>query len=360
MKRNGQKIITILIFMFIVSIIGFNLYSKYYKFAIVEIDAGNVYSEEYLGRIYFFYDEDYYDFNGLGRFDSIQIKGRIPVGTRIGTVASGSFNFSGDIKKELTPNIDMETQRLRLLGNNSIIKTPFINKQNMKKKIGKLIEHDSGNNTDLFSKTAGYFYDSLDGYEEIFDLNLLNSFELSDFKLPSQVKENIKVLKNSFKIVNNNIYYAIIQLSDPKSIPEKGDKVSIKVDEESIITGEILDLTKSDKDMLVKVVFNSGYDLIENNRILESSVILDKKMSYQLPSSSVFEKDGIQMVMKVNRNGYVESVPVEVIKDDGKITYVSAGIDGQIKVNKESINTLRAYDEVIVRPNRVKIGDAVR
>lgn len=358
MKRNGQRLITILIFMFIVSIIGFNLYSKYYKFAIVEIDAGNVYFEEQSGKVYFFYDEEYYDFNGLARFDSLKLTGRIPVGTRIGSLVSGSFN-SQENKGEIMPNIDMESQRVRLLGNNSIVKTPLINKESMKKKISNLFDN-GGNNTEVFSKTAGFFYDSLDGYEEIFDLNKLDSFEVSDFRLPSQDKENKKVLGNSFKVVNNNIFYAIIQLTNPKSIPEKGDNVSIKIDDESTISGEILDVKESESDLIVKVVFNSGYDLIENTRILESSVILDKKMCYQLPSTSVFEKDGTQMVMKVNHSGYVEAVPVEVIKIDDSKTYVSAGNDGQIIVNNEAVTTLRAYDEVIIHPNRVKIGDAVR
>lgn len=360
MKRNGQKLITILIFMFIVSIIGFNIYSKYYKFAIVEIDAGNVYYEEQNGKVYFFYDEEYYDFNGFARFDSLQLKGRIPVGTRIGSIVSGGFKSKDYNKGEITPNIDMESQRMGLLNSNSITKNPLINKDDMERKISKLFEDNNGTNTDLLSKTAGFFYDSLDGYEEIFDLNKLNSFELLDFNLPTQDKENVKVLRNSFKIVNNNIFYAIIQLKDSKSSPEKGEMVSIKVNTDSTITGEILDVKKSETDLLIKVVFNSGYDLIENTRILESSIILDKKMSYQLPSSSVFEIDGIQTVMKVNHSGYVESVPVEVIKIDGSKTFVSAGNDGQIVINDKSVTTLRAYDEVIIHPNSVKIGDAVR
>lgn len=359
MKKLYQNLITLIVVLLILVLVGYNLYTKFYKFVSFEIDSGQTYYTEEVGMVYVFYEEEFYDFNGRGSFNPITNNGRIPVGTRLGSLEISNVS---SIKKQngLPSELDIELQRKNLLSLSSLNKIYENSEAMMQNKINILLEDGENRNMDILSKSSGYFLDSLDGYEEILSLDKFDRFKIEDLKLVKQPVENVKELKNAFKIVNNNIYYAIIDIDDSNVSPASGDKVTIVVNEDESITGTIIDSQNTNKHILVKAMFNTGFDSIVKKRILEAPIIMDKQISFKVPSSSVFESEEGSGVMRVNHSGFVEFVPVEKVKEEDNYTIVSAGIEGLITVNSKEVSTLKAYDEILIHPKSVKVGDAVR
>ncbi len=358
MKRLYQNLIIIIVVLLILMLIGYNFYSKFYKFASYEIDSGQTYFTEEIGMVYVFYEEEFYDFNGRGIFNPITNNGRIPVGTRLGSLDIKNISSSNDNPNPPT-DADIEIQRKNLLVSNSLKQIYSTSEIIMGNKIKKLFNEENSE-TDILSKSAGYFFDSLDGYEEIFSLDKFERFNIQDLKLTKLPDENSKELKNAFKIVNNNIYYTIIEIDESDVSPASGDLVTIKINDDERITGVITDSYNKNKHIMLKAIFNTGFESIMKKRILEAPIIMDKKLSFKIPSSAILESDDGSGVMRVNYAGFVEYVPVEKVKVEGKYTVVSAGVDGYITVNSKQVNTLKAYDEILVHPKSVDVGDTVR
>ncbi len=89
--------------------------------------------------------------------------------------------------------------------------------------------------TAVFASEAGYFFGDVDGYEQIFDISLVDDITLSDFERLVSSKPDETSANGSVKIVNDFIWYIVCSLDADKArtlnegwnyrltFPENGD-----------------------------------------------------------------------------------------------------------------------------------------
>lgn len=205
---------------------------------------------------------------------------------------------------------------------------------------------------------SGIISYKIDGYENKFIPYDWDRYTYELLDLPGE--DNKILIRDGIKIIKNYEWHLAFKVSKlEKESYEIGDIINIYFSREEIdIYGRIVAINE-DKDGKVYIVrFSSYLEKIYDNRFPEIHIISMKEFGLKIPTTSIFEDEGVFGVYIKELNGIVKFRAVNIIYQDNESTIVSKSPDGFIKLEGEDFirRTITIYDEVFINPNRLHDG----
>lgn len=376
-KRINFNILLI-ISLFIIIMISRNIYVKFIKNNTMMLNNTTVYEHEIKTKALILRDEHIYSYK-----DIINLEGnndaRVGVNTSLGSINNYTNRLGLDLKyidniierinnedNKVDSLMDIETivQNIRDKDFSDIGSIPIrvnINGENDYKEylkeeysIYKNLLGSNGKNIKTLS--SGVVSTKVDGYEDIYNvyqMDLSNfNFNLNNLKLGEDTK------KNGMKIINNNYYGMIFKVKKKDLIKsyELGGSIKIKKDNK-IINGIIRDINLDKDEYTVAVQFDTDFELFDTNRFYSINVLNYSTESFEIPQKALVTKKKVLGVYIKNPSGVVDFRPVNTLTNDDKNVIINYGDNGVIKINGKDENTVKPFDEIILNPKSVKLGE---
>lgn len=169
--------------------------------------------------------------------------------------------------------------------------------------------------------------------------------------------------EESGKIIDNTTcYIATISNSEEAKQAKTGDKVKVRLPNNSEISAEIAYIAQEDDDEYLLVI-KIGKEIEEllNYRKISFDLIWWSASGLKVPNQAIIEQNNLNYVVK-NRAGYLSKMLVNVKKQGEKYSIVDSYTTTQLKelgFSNEEINNYRKislYDEILLNPNLEKIN----
>lgn len=369
--------ILLLLFLFIFIMISRNFYVRFFKNSTIMLNNTSTYEHIVKSNALILRDEHIYSYK-----DIINLEGnndaRVGVDTSLGSINNFTNRIGLDLKyindslskignkNEKTKEIiDVETivENIRNkdysaigsipidLGNGSNDYTEYLEEEY---DIYKSVLESNGKNIKTLS--SGVVSTKVDGYEDIYniyqmDLEQLN-LNIDSFDL------NYKTTKNGMKVVNNNYYGMVFKVKKKDLIKsyELGGNIKIKKDNK-VINGIIKDINLDKGIYTIAVQFDTNFELFSANRFYDVNVLNFRTESFKIPKKALINKEKTLGVYVKNPSGIVDFKPVNTLASDGDDVIIDYGNNGVIKVNGKEKNTIKPFDEIILNPKNVKLGE---
>lgn len=157
---------------------------------------------------------------------------------------------------------------------------------------------------DIFSQDSGVFTASIDGYEDKLVPTQLKDFTVTDFdNLPvpekAQEKTSVSSGEKICKVVDNNVWYAVVKV-EAKSFPEeyeKGDRVKVRFDSlpSSEVDATIYTISpEEDGYVLISVRCDEYLEGIFSARYSGAEIILKSYQGFKVPVYAIRVEEGQQ------------------------------------------------------------------
>ncbi|NMB27598.1 MAG: hypothetical protein GX987_06070 [Tissierellia bacterium] len=323
--------------------------------------------------------ENLYRADGEGKIEIVSNEGeRVARGTKVAklTLLNDTSTLNQELG-ELDRKIDMlakaekdklfiyDNEQKDISGENTLIDQSL---ESLRKKRQELANQIYSNIMNYFSKEAGILSFKIDGYEEIYSFNHKEDYNYSDFK---QVADKQKIVKDNnhvkagepiFKIIDNFEWYMIIKLENIKDISpyKEGDPILLTGDQiEGELKGYIEKVNREKNKGLILCKFNSDFHNYYDKRHMKVNIIKYKHEGFKIPTKSIVEKDGIKGVYIKDISGIIKYKPIEILKEEDKVTYIKYGDKNnniEVKGSDTPIKTVTIFDEILLNTINIKEG----
>lgn len=258
-----------------------------------------------------------------------------------------------ETKKEIS---DLVTKKAKIAGDNSTagsyLNQLITQRKNLEKQLNdgaeKVVAPDSG--------IVSY---KVDGLEET--LTPDNFSSLSKKYLESLDLKTGKMIASSTecgKIVDNfNCYIATISSSEEAKTAKVGDRVKVRLSNNSEISSEIVYISQeNEQDTLLILRIDREIEELTNYRKISFDLIWWSSSGLKVPNQAIVEQDGLHYVVR-NRAGYLSKILVNVERQNDKYSIVSAYEPEKLKemgYTTSQINNYKSialYDEILLYPD---------
>ena len=262
-----------------------------------------------------------------------------------------------ETKKEIT---DLVTKKAKIAGDNSsagsYLNQLIAQRKNLEKQLNDGAEK-------VVAPESGIVSYKVDGLEET--LTPDNFSSLSKKYLESMDLKTGKMIASSKecgKIVDNfNCYIATISTSDEAKIAKVGDKVKIRLSNNSEIDSEIVYTSQeSEQDILLVLKINREIEELTSYRKISFDLIWWSSSGLKVPNQAIIEQDGLHYVVR-NRAGYLSKILVKIDRQNDKYSIISKYDQEELKemgYTASQINNytpVALYDEILLYPDLEKI-----
>ncbi|MCX7714716.1 MAG: hypothetical protein N2171_03185 [Clostridia bacterium] len=214
------------------------------------------------------------------------------------------------------------------------------------------LESGIGNvKNDIYSKISGVFVPCVDGYEQKLTPNSIKDFTVSAFEgldIPSSqnVQTNVKKGDGVCKIVDNSVWYAMIEVDANQLAPEYsvGSSVTVKFDAllGAETTASIYNISTEENGKIILTIKCEKYlDGIFSLRYSRAKVILKSYTGFKVPIYAVRVEDGKKGVL-VEKSGAPVFKPCEILYTNDEDGFVI------IQPEKNSKNPLEPMDRIFI------------
>lgn len=278
------------------------------------------------------------------------------------SIIEGDYQNSEILKGKISI---YSTKQKDITGEDTLISQSL---DNLKLKQNEIKKQISSNTISYFPGQAGIVSFKIDNYEEIYSFSHKDDFTCSDFK-PVSNKEyslennkNVKVGDPIFKIIDNFEWYMIIKVDDFKTIDgyEEGDSIVLtSKDIEGELKGVIKGIKKEKGKALIQCKFNSDFYNYYDKRFMDVNIIKYKHDGFKLPTKSIVDENGQDGVYIKDISGIIKFKPVEILKQEDKITYIKSGDKNNeinIKGSDKPFKTVTIFDEILRNTINIKEG----
>jgi putative membrane fusion protein len=199
----------------------------------------------------------------------------------------------------------------------------------------------------------------VDGLEEVLtpdnfnslSKEYLESLDLKTGKIVATNEECGKVIDNFY------CYIATISSSEEAKNAEVGQKVSVRLSNNSEISAEITNIIKDDEeDVVIILKIEKEIEELINYRKISFDLIWWDASGLKVPNQAIAQEDELDYVVR-NRAGYLSKILVKVKKQGEKYSIVEPYDTEELKElgfsNKDIINykKISIYDEILLNPN---------
>lgn len=289
---------------------------------------------EELGIDYYSNEEDY------SLLDEIQKK-----------ISQGNYNDINEFLKDK----DLNNESNNLILDN--LETLLIKQKELKQLV-------DGSSIAIYSNDSGLVSYKIDGYEEIlkpinfenYKYNALDFKEIETKMVNSKDNEVISGGKPLFKIIDDYHWHIALKFEDERILEfEEGQSYNIQFNDDEIVRGRIIAINLEDSKGVIVFEFKDKLHEYFNERVMEASLIKSQTNSLQIPTSSIVDKDGQAGVYINHIYGIVRFVPVNILEEDGDITYLDRGdSEAYISIGDEKVRTITQFDEVFINPSNLE------
>jgi len=277
--------------------------------------------------------------------------------------------FSKDYQYVMTTlnNLDTNDFNYRYSGYESYTLEELINHRD------SLRESVSAEKIPYYSPCGGIVSYSFDGLERVYSIDRLNEISLNDVRklnYQSYTTENKTIKKNEpiFKIIDNFDWFLAFEVDKSYMMDIQNlDNLKIRLKKiDKVINTSIFRVQDyGEKFLLILETDKFLHDYLDD-RYIKVDLILHEYSGLKIKKDSIIEQDGLVGVYVSDSNKVVRFRPIEIIGENQEFTIVdqgekvNAGSRGIILINGEYFNTIKIYDNIIVKPKHVYDGQILR
>lgn len=230
--------------------------------------------------------------------------------------------------------------------------------ESLEQEKGIILEKINKSAGEVIWNPPGIISYSLDGFEDL-KTNDIYTMTSDDFKSIIN-RPIVRTNSNDFKIVDNfNAIATFLFPNNEMLRSHDGKYISYSIDGLNTIgTGKLIIPADYSTNGVAGVQINNHIEDIYKNRKGKIYVIFDEMNALIVPTKSLIKINGEMGVLARDVNGVIQFRPVDLLKREGKDTYISAGDEnGYIVRSEENVKTLRYFEDVITTPREDIIGD---
>lgn len=270
---------------------------------------------------------------------------------------SNDISKLNEYKKEIN---DLVTKKAKIAGENSNSGSYLTQLINQRKNLEQQLNDGAEKITAPKSGIVSY---KVDGLEETLTPSNFSS-------LTKQYLENLdlktgKIIASSNesgKIIDNfNCYIATISSSEQAKQAKIGDKVQIRLSNNSEIASEIAYVSQENEtETLLVLKIDRQIEELNSYRKISFDLIWWSQSGLKVPNQAIIEQDGLHYVVR-NRAGYLTKLLVKVKKQNDKYSIVTTYDSQELKelgYSNSEINSYKAisiYDEILLNPDLQKL-----
>jgi len=231
------------------------------------------------------------------------------------------------------------------------------------------------NKVPCYSKRAGILSYKIDGLEEIYTFDKIGNmmpndtvpaeYTQTDMKQVTQVNNGDKI----YKVIRNFNYYMAVTLSnDQAKLFEVNKYIKVRILSENShddIWGYIEKINYGSDQSVLIIYFDDFFSVVYDKRYVDLQLITAINEGLKIDAKAIFEKDGITGVLIKDVSNIVKFMPVKILGRDENTavvsqgSYVSENQRNTISINDKSYETIKIYDNIILRPDKIKEGQIV-
>lgn len=220
------------------------------------------------------------------------------------------------------------------------------------------------------SNQSGILSYEVDGYEEVLKPQDFESYKYDSLEL-DKVKENLEKkigfndeegVNSLYKIIYDYVWFIAFQIDNDRILEfDEGQVYTIRTGENESLRGRIVAVNLDKSKGVIVIEFRDKLHEYYNKRIIDLSLIVKETRTYKIPSQAIVEKDG-QVGVYINHiYGIVRFVPVNIVKEEEKITHISRGNnDAYITIEGEEVKTVTQFDEIFLNPSNIEEEQILR
>lgn len=270
---------------------------------------------------------------------------------------SNDISKLNEYKKEIN---DLVTKKAKIAGENSNSGSYLTQLINQRKKLEQQLNDGAEK---IVAPKSGIISYKVDGLEEILTPNNFST-------LTKQYLENLdlktgKIIASSNecgKIIDNfNCYIATISNSEQAKQAKVGDKVKIRLSNNSEIESEIAYVSQENEtENLLVLKIDRQIEELNSYRKISFDLIWWSQSGLKVPNQAIIEQDGLHYVVR-NRAGYLTKLLIKVKKQNDKYSIVTNYNSEELKelgYSNSEINSYKGisiYDEILLNPNLEKL-----
>ncbi len=229
------------------------------------------------------------------------------------------------------------------------------------------------NKVPVFSPKSGfvtYVFDGLEDtfkYEDVLDIMPSRLHNLEEVIVNTNNAGSVNVDDKLLKVINNFEFYMVCLVNNSDiSTYKEGSYIRVRFnDDDNIVFGYIEKINSSSEESVLIVSFDDFFYKVYNKRIVKTELIKNIYQGIKVDKEAVIEKDGITGVYVKDISNIIKFFPVDIIGSNDEYYMVSQGDiitegdRGRITINDEIYSTVKAFDKVVLDPDKVYEGQIV-
>lgn len=232
--------------------------------------------------------------------------------------------------------------------------TLMLKEKDLEEKISKF-------NFSYLAEFSGIVTYKIDGNEDYFKIDNLDKFTYKylnkNYNFKSlEMETNVKNGDPLFKIVNNLTWKVACTISNVSQISNYnvGDSVKIQIPEIDDMYGVVEKINKDNNHGVIIVNFDRYFENMYSNRIHDGKIIVNKTKGFEIPKSTLIDRDNLTGVYVQEIKGLVKFVPIEIVSESNDHVFINKGNkQSVISIGDKSYKTVTVNDAIVINPKTV-------
>lgn len=209
-----------------------------------------------------------------------------------------------------------------------------------------------------FSGIVSY---KIDGNEDYFKTDNLDKFTYKylnkNYNFKSlEMETKVKNGDPLFKIINNINWKVACTINNVSQITNYniGDSVKIQIPDIENLYGNVEKINKDKDHAVIIVSLDRYFENMYSNRIHDGKIIVNKTKGFEIPKSTLIDRDNLTGVYVQEIKGLVKFVPVDIVNENSDNVFINKGNkQSVISIGDKSYKTVTVNDAIVLNPKTV-------
>ncbi|NMW84141.1 hypothetical protein HKO22_00065 [Peptoniphilus sp. AGMB00490] len=209
-----------------------------------------------------------------------------------------------------------------------------------------------------FSGIVSY---KIDGNEDYFKTDNLDKFTYKylnkNYNFKSlEMETKVKNGDPLFKIINNINWKVACTINNVSQITNYniGDSVKIQIPDIENLYGNVEKINKDKDHAVIIVSLDRYFENMYSNRIHDGKIIVNKTKGFEIPKSTLINRDNLTGVYVQEIKGLVKFVPVDIVNENSDNVFINKGNkQSVISIGDKSYKTVTVNDAIVLNPKTV-------
>lgn len=224
-----------------------------------------------------------------------------------------------------------------------------------------LEERISKYNYSYVTEFSGIVSYKIDGNEDYFKIDNLDKFTYKyldkDYNFKSlEMETKVKNGDPLFKIINNLNWKVACTINNVSQITNYniGDSVKIQIPDIENLYGNVEKINKDKDHAVIIVSLDRYFENVYSNRIHDGKIIVNKTKGFEIPKSTLIDRNNLTGVYVQEIKGLVKFVPVEIVNENSDNVFINKGNkQSVINIGDKSYKTVTVNDAIVLSPKTV-------